>query len=287
MAYRKSRYIVLAAAVMAAAVLLATGLPKRAGELPPLEADILKVGRADAIVISCEGRFMVIDAGEEDDGQEVADRIAALGGKFIDILIITHFDKDHVGGADILLERIPTGRVIIPGYEGEGAEYSDFIRVMKDKDIEADRLCGSMELSFAGAKVTVEGPEDYHIPAGASDYDNNFSLITTVTYGDTVMLFTGDAEKDRLTEWLDKAERGGADLLKVPHHGTYDASLIRLLDTVKPRFAAVCDSDKNPADPKTLELLKACGADVLETRYGRISLLTDGRNIEFLQKTKH
>ena len=65
-----------------------------------LEVCFLKVGKADAIVLMCRDETMVIDCGEEDDGREVLACLKSRGVKEVDVLVITHFDKDHVGGAE-------------------------------------------------------------------------------------------------------------------------------------------------------------------------------------------
>ena len=58
------------------------------------------------------------------------------------------------------------------------------------------------------------------------------------------------------------------------------------MKTLRPKFTAVCDSDKNPADADTVELIRKYGADVMETRFGKITVISDGRNIEMAQKKK-
>ena len=65
-------------------------------KLTPLISTFLKVGKADAIVLESGGRAMVIDTGEEDDGQELVDFLKNRNISLVDVLIITHYDKDHV-----------------------------------------------------------------------------------------------------------------------------------------------------------------------------------------------
>ena len=85
-----------------------------------LQVQALKVGKADAIVLFCGGETMVIDCGEEEDGQEVLAYLQAEGVSEIDVLMITHFDKDHVGGADTVMNGISVSRVLLPAYTGSG-----------------------------------------------------------------------------------------------------------------------------------------------------------------------
>ena len=248
-----------------------------------LKVQVLKVGKADAMVLTCGGQTMVIDCGEEEDGQEVVDYLEGQGIEKIDILLITHFDKDHVGGADTVVEQIAVDRIILPAYEGTSSEYSDFMLAVENAGITPERVTEVQTLQLGLATATGEPPESYEIEDSSEEYDNNFSLITTVEFGSKRMVFAGDIEKKRIREWLAGGTAQQCDVLKVPHHGFYNAALEELFATLQPTYAVICDSEKNPAADKTLELLKKYGADYLETKDGDITILCDGENIEIHQ----
>lgn len=65
--------------------------------LEPLKVTIFRVGKADAIVLETGEHTMVIDAGEEEDGEEVLAYLEKQHISKIDTLLITHYDQDHVG----------------------------------------------------------------------------------------------------------------------------------------------------------------------------------------------
>ena len=255
-------------------------------ELSPLTCTFLKVGKADAMVLETEGLTMVIDTGEEEDGQELADFLKARKASRIDILIITHFDKDHVGGADTLISRIPADRVLLPDYPGSGAEYEEFIAALERASIEPERVREPLSFPFGSASVTVIPPESDEIPEGAGEYDNELSLVTTVVHGSVRLLFAGDIEKARIRELNGSGQLEECDLLKLPHHGVWDAALEDLMKAVRPRYAVICSSDKNPAEEKTLELLRRYGVKTMETRNGDVALTSDGKRLALRQKTK-
>lgn len=252
----------------------------------PLSIDLLKVGKADAIVIHSGEEVLVIDTGEEDDGEELVEFISQRGFSKIDTLIITHFDKDHVGGADTLLESMDVGQIYIPAYEGTHTEYVDFMCAMEEKGIEPTLLEKPVHFALGDAEVLVEPPTSYEVIADTMENDNNFSLITTVVHGENRLLFMGDAEKQRIRQWLDSTSSADCDFMKVPHHGVYNTALEDLFAATTPKFAAICSSKKNPAEPKTLELLKKYGADVFQTKDGNITVISDGNKLELHQKMK-
>lgn len=249
-----------------------------------LQIRVLKVGKADAIVCMCGEKTMVIDCGEEEDGQEVLDYLEGRGISRVDVLLITHYDKDHIGGADTVVEGIPVSRVLLPDYTGTGTEYGDFMEALEKAGIRPERIREDQVLSLGGADVLVEPPASYALPDGNAEYDNNFSLVTTFRYGDRRLVFAGDMEKKRIREWLESRERETCDVLKVPHHGVYNTALEDLFKTLRPAYALICDSQKNPADDRTLELLKKYGAACLQTRNGDIDILCSEKGIEIRQK---
>ena len=260
--------------------------PADADKLEPLTVSVLKIGKADAIVLKTGENCLVIDAGEEDDGEELCEFLTNSGISRVNALIITHHDKDHVGGADTLLERFPVDRIILPDYEGVVIDYFEFLDALKAKGLTAERIDKSIEFELGTAHILVEPPTSYPEAVSGAEIDNDCSLVTTVTHGKNRLLFMGDAEKTRIRDWLASGTAQQCDFMKAPHHGVYNTALAELFEAVRPKYAVICDSDKNPAETKTLELIKSFGAEVFETRFGRLTVISDGVNLELRQKTK-
>lgn len=282
----KSRLAALAAALTA--LLLLVGCAPRTGpELAPLTVTLLKVGKADAIVAYSGSHALLIDAGEEDDGEEVVEFLRKHNITQVDALVITHFDQDHVGGADTVLEEVPVDRVYVPDYENTHPEYLDFLAAAEGSAVPVERLTEPVNLRFGDAEVLVEPPASYEIPDEAEDFDNNFSLITTIQHGDNRLVFMGDAEKRRIRQWLADSSPEPCDFLKVPHHGVYNKALGALFEALSPRYSVICDSAKNPAEYKTLELLKQYCPDVFETKDGNVTVVSNGSLLEVRQNIKH
>lgn len=244
-----------------------------------LDIRFLKCGKADAIVLSSGGETMVIDAGEEDDGEKLVLALKSAGADHVDVLVITHFDKDHVGGADTLLREMEVGRVFLPDYQGAGTDYEEFTALAGEKDLNVTCLREEVTFSLGSASVLIEPPASYEIGDSDDEYDNNFSLITTVSHGDNTLVFMGDAEKDRIREWLSAAKDRTCDLIKVPHHGVYNKAVKELAAAAKASIAVVTDSDKNPADAKTLAAFEENGARVFSTRDGTVHITSDGTSL--------
>lgn len=127
----------------------------------PFKLTFLKVGKADAIIAQAGGKNMVIDAGEEDDGERVVFFLTNQGISKVAVLMITHFDQDHVGGADILVESLQVEQVPLPNYEGNHLEYLDFMASLDGKNIQPQFLTEPIAFSFGDATVQVESPLSY------------------------------------------------------------------------------------------------------------------------------
>ncbi|MEG1931770.1 MAG: hypothetical protein RR075_01525, partial [Pygmaiobacter sp.] len=171
----------------------------------------------------------------------------------------------------------------LPAYSGISTEYLDFMAALEHKGLVPQLLTESAELEFGSARVVIEPPLSYELPANVAEFDNNFSLITSVVHGENRLLFTGDAEKQRIRQWVESGNAVDCDFIKMPHHGVYNTALTQLLDAVTPEYSALCSSNKHPADSETLELLKQKGVQFLETKDGNITVISNGSDLEIHQ----
>lgn len=248
-----------------------------------LVTTILKVGKADAMVIQNGGKTLVLDTGEDEDGEELMEFLQKNNIETVDALIITHYDQDHVGGADTLLGVMDVTTVYIPDYEGVITEYEDFMTALQDTDAELVKITEQTTFAFGNAEICIDPPLSYEIEDETEDYDNNFSLITTISYKDTKLLFMGDAEAEETEDWLQTAAQSDYDFIKMPHHGEYSSQIENLLKATSPEYAAICDSEKNPANDTVLALLEEYGVTCAETAKGNITVISNGTDISMVQ----
>ena len=213
-----------------------------------LNIDFLKVGKADAIIISQNSHAIIIDTGEDDDAKKVIEHLKQNNINEIDAMIITHFDKDHVGGADKILDNYHINNIFVPDYKGHHEEYLEFLETVIDKELKTTKITEDYDFSFGDATLTIEPTKLYTNDSNVTENDNNHSLITTLRHGKNTFLFMGDAQKERLEEWVDKNEGIHYDLIKIPHHGVYDKALKDLFTSTTAQYAVLTDSNKNPAD---------------------------------------
>lgn len=245
-----------------------------------LELVIFKIGKADAAVLSCGGYTMLIDTGEDEDAEEILEYLERKEIQRIDVLVLSHFDKDHVGGADKIINAVSIDRIYEPDYSKDSAEYEEYRQSLEGKGIQVHKLTGEEGFPLGAAQVTVYAPfqEKY-------EQDNDYSLAVGIVYGKRRLLFTGDAEEERIGELLGGGlgDNPQYDFIKMPHHGKACPGTEALLDQVRPDYAVITCSDKNPPDEAVLELLRERGIKVFETRNGNVYGECSGEDMRFWQ----
>ncbi|MCI8374809.1 MAG: MBL fold metallo-hydrolase [Lachnospiraceae bacterium] len=271
------------AAVFLALVLLLGGC----GEKPPAETqDPLKitffdVGKGDAILIETEKACMLIDTGYDDTAQVILDYLRQQGRERLDYLVLTHFDKDHVGGADQILGAVETERILQPDYASDSQQYLEYESTLKETDRQPELVTKPLKFSLEEAECLIYPPEQQEY----EEEDNDFSLVISMTYKERRFLFAGDSERERLEELLNQTEFDlRHDLLKVPHHGRKEKNSEEFLKAVSPEIAVITCSSERPADDKVLNILKSLDTNTYLTSEGTITCLSDGKELKIWQE---
>lgn len=268
------------AALLAVPLIAVSSLFSCSSKEPPINAkelrvDFLDVGKADAIVLQSETGTVVIDCGEKGDGKKITKLLEENGRTTIDYLIITHFDKDHVGGAAKVLKSCEVKNVLTPDYAGTVDEYDKFMTMLSDLNMERTNVTKDTSFTLDDVDFKVYPPKKAYY---GEDDENDFSLITKVTHHNNTMLFTGDAMEQRLDEEMDI---GKCTLLRVPYHGKKLENLKDFLKATEPQCAVVCTA-ANEFSSKTLKTLQDMKIPTYATCFnGNITALSNGKTIEF------
>ena len=262
-----------------------------------LEVMIFDAGKADAILITTENHAVIIDTGENEHGQIITDYLLSRNIHSIDYLIITHFHKDHVGGAETVIKNFAVKEVIVPNYGKNSKRYNKFIEAMQEAGLESIILTETMEFNLDSAKFTVypSGQEyyDYSDTGDNDDYEddendddisvneNNFSVVVSIDHGENNFLFTGDAKAKRLKELLltDDIINTKYDFLKFPHHGRYNKRVVDFIYAVNPEYAVITCSIDSPADDRVVDALKEIRAKIYFTSNGNAYCKSDGNDL--------
>ena len=226
-----------------------------------MRVHFIDVGQADSAFVELgNGQTMLIDAGLS--GYDVVSYIRELQYETIDYVVASHPHDDHIGGMATVLDSFNIGKMYMPKQAHTITAFTDMLDVIERKGIE-------LYTAKAGTSIVSSGIIDIDILAPFADnYSNlnNCSAVVRITYGDTVILFTGDAEHEIENQLLNSGI--DADVLKVGHHGAGSASSSSFIKAVSPDIAVISVGSGNRykhPHADTLAILNEVGADIYRT----------------------
>jgi len=231
-------------------------------------------GKADAILISKNNKYIMIDTGEESLSNEILEYFKNNNITKLDYLIITHFDKDHVGSASSIIDNIEIGEVLQSNSPKDSTYYTNYINSLTNKNISPKTITNNYEITFEDTKIIVNGPNTTY----EKNESNNSSLIVSITNGNNKFLFMGDSENDRIKDYLSN-NNDTYDFLKIPYHGNYLKQLDNLLEETTPKYGVITCSKDEGCEEKTITLLNEYNIKYYMTKKGSISVYSNGNDI--------
>jgi competence protein ComEC len=257
----------------------ATPTPTESAALPALEVRFLDVGQADSILIRVGDSSMLIDAGNNNDGEGLVAYLKNLGITRLEAVIGTHPHEDHIGGLDKVVAAFDVGRIYLPKVSNNTETFEDLLDAVAAKGLKVTSPTVGTTFSLGDAQFMVLSPS-------ASTYDslNLYSIVLRMTYGSRTFLFCADSESGNESEMLASGLPLSADVLKVGHHGSTSSSTVAFLTAVAPRFAVISVGHDNSYDhpaQQTLDRLSAVGATVYRTdEDGTVVVRSDGTSLD-------
>ncbi len=246
----------------------------------PLKVHFIDVGQGDSILVQIPNKqTMLIDAGDSSKGPAVTRYLKAQGIESIDYLVVTHPHLDHIGGMADVLAAFPVSGIYMPRTSHTTTAYEDLLRAIKKKGLfVTEARAGGRVLEAANLDVSFIAP----VGKGYEDL-NEWSAVLRVVYGDTALLFTGDAGAKSEAEMISSKAPLRADVLKIGHHGSAGSTSASFLSAVSPEFAVISVGAGNPYGhpaKKTLARLADAKARVYRTDlHGTIVVISDGSQI--------
>lgn len=201
-----------------------------------VEIHFIDTGNSDSVLIKEGENAMLIDGGDNDDGDSIVKYLKSNNITKLDYLIATHPHADHIGGLDEVVRRIETERVYVANGDADTKTYLDFIGAVAEKGIDPSVPLGNTKYMLGNSWFEV-----FNINGGNDT--NNQSLVISFNNGEDKILFMGDAEKDTESEII--GNLGDVDILKAGHHGSRSSSSQAFLDKVKPEYAMLMCSNGN------------------------------------------
>lgn len=240
-----------------------------------LSVSFIDVGQADSILIRNGNYNMLIDAGNNEDGEKLVNYFKSLGIEEFTYVFATHPHEDHIGGMDDIINNFKIDNYYMSNKLSTTKTFMDVLDALDGRNLKytVPNKGDTLKLGDANIKVIYPGDDKSNI--------NDSSIVLKIIYGKNSFLLTGDATSN--VERKIYNEDIKSDVLKVAHHGSSYSSTDVFLDRVKPYYAVISVGKNNiynhPSN-KTLEKLNKRNIKVYRTDLdGTIVFISDGDNL--------
>jgi len=255
-----------------------------------LEVTFFDVGEGDSIMISSpsfQGVFnrvqILIDGGPSRDIVEKVAREMSFFDRQIELIILTHPDKDHIGGLFEILETFKVEKILMPKIKGSNEEkeiLTSFEKLILEKGIKIYFAKEGQQILLPDKSTfwIFWPPEDF-----ISEYTNDFSIICKFSFGKIDFLFTGDAPKKVEYQLLTKNFNLESEIFKIAHHGSKNSTSEYFLRKVSPEVAIISVGKNHYGHPSkgVLDLILKYDIKLLRTdKNGDIKIFSDGQRYE-------
>ncbi|MGD9587914.1 MAG: ComEC/Rec2 family competence protein [Pyrinomonadaceae bacterium] len=263
-----------------------------------LYVEFLDVGQGDSTLITFpNGETMLVDAGGrrrfetdipvefEPDRPSIGEMVVSeflweKGISSIDRIVATHADADHIEGLTAVISNFRIGEAWFGPTVGIDDLRSRLEGELSAKGVPIKSVSRGDTFEIAGVRVDVLHPNG--MPSLTAK-ENDLSVVIRLTFGGRSFLLTGDIESAAELELVNGGAGLGADVIKVPHHGSRSSSTPEFVGLVRPRFAVIPVGRRSHFGHPHEEVVKSwsdIGASVITTGdQGTAAFSTDGREL--------
>ncbi|MDO8639684.1 MAG: ComEC/Rec2 family competence protein [bacterium] len=264
-----------------------------------LEVNFFDVGQGDAVFIETpEKQQILIDGGPDSTVLEKLGKEMPSWDKTIDLVILTHPEKDHMQGLLDVLKRYKIKNILWTGVVRDTAEFQEWEKLLKEKEIKEGTkitiakagqiicLASCSESYEKQMRLDVLFPFD-DLSSQTFKDSNDTSIILHLVYKNNTFLFTGDATRSVEKKLLERGISINSDVLKVGHHGSKTSSSDNFVAAVSPAIAVIPvgkDNQYGHPHKEVLDTLKKYGISILQTDINSdIKIFSDGENLRINQ----
>ena len=240
-----------------------------------LRVTFLDVGQGDSVLLETRRARILVDEGPPE--AKVAGQLRAMGIRWLTAIVLTHPQRDHVGGASAVVRTLEVAEVLEPGLAATGPEREEALAAARARHVPIEIVRAGTNFRLGRLRLKVLWPED---EGTASEDPNQNAVVLLASYGETDVFLSADAESDVTSRLVLRP----VEVMKVAHHGSEDDGLAAELETLRPRVAVIScgrNNDYGHPRPGTLAALEASpGLDLYRTdENGRVVVDSDGHEL--------
>lgn len=240
------------------------------------------IGQGDSIFIeTSQGHQILVDGEPNNSVLNNLEKFMSPFDKSIDMIILTHADKDHLAGLVSVLKVYNVDIIVWSGASSESNLFYEFKGLMDGKKVVTvkafDKIfAGDIELEILNPIKDVETVKDL----------NDTSVVFRLVHGKSRFLLTGDLSSKFEMDVIEVFDDIKSNILKIGHHGSKYSTAEEFVKAVSPSCAVISvgkNSYGHPAE-RVLELLEERNIKTLRTDiHGDVVFYSDRENI-FLKK---
>jgi competence protein ComEC len=274
----RARSLGLTVLVALAAVTVAWQLRPEPAPLPPprgLRVTFLDVGQGDSALLQVANGAVLVDEGPPE--ADVAHQLRRLGVRALAAVVLTHPQRDHVGGAAAVLRTLPVDAVLDPGLPSDSVDEAGALAAARARRVPIVLARAGAVFRLGRLRLRVLWPDG---PGAPGTDPNERAIVLLASFGETDVLLTADAESNVTAPLALHA----VEVLKVAHHGSADAGLEPELRVLRPRVAVISVGAGNDYGHPRAETIAALervpGLRLFRTDvHGQVVVDTDGVRI--------
>ncbi len=232
--------------------------------LPEFSFTMLDVGQGQCLLAYSEGMTLMIDCGGDADtiaARAAVAQLSTMGRKRLDVLVLSHYDADHAGGAPLLMELLDVGMILAPDIQDEYGLREEIEAAAVRTGTEFRTVTTEpVVLSLGNSTATVYPPVAY-----TSDNETSLSVLCSFRRYD--ILVTGDMGTASEALLLKLYDLPDIEALVAGHHGSKKSTSEELLKTLTPELVLISVGENSFGHPaeETIHRILASGAEIRRT----------------------
>jgi competence protein ComEC len=229
-----------------------------------LVVNFLDVGQGDSILINYQNKYQIlVDSGISNKNiLTELKKVMPAQDRSLEIVIATHYDKDHVGGMRSVFENYKVKLFLDNGQFKDTQATTVVSDLLEKQKIENYAIQENSKI-----KIDEDLLLDFFNPDGEDWETNDNSIVFRMDFGENSFLFTGDAGFKTEKDMMEDGHNLDVDYLKVAHHGSKNSSDKDFLEKVSPEKAIISVGKNSYGHPteETMERIKKVDSEIFTT----------------------
>jgi len=252
-----------------------------------LTVNFLDVGQGDSIFIETPQHHQIlIDGGANSSALQKMSSFMPFFDRTIDLVILTHPEKDHMQGLIDILQRYKADYILWTGVKKQDPEYYAWMDILtKQKNMGAKIIIAEYGQRITAGNVFIDTLHPFESLENKElkETSNDAGVVARLIFGKNSFLFTGDMSGNLEKEFVREDINVDSNVLKVAHHGSKYSTSEEFLQNVNPEIAVISVGAENSyghPTPETLQRLEKFGIKIFRTdKDGTVEVSSDGENI--------